>query len=292
MTIAPRNPTLPVPVAIDAKEVTRDIRLGLDDPALMRKYRLSTMGLKRMFEKLIDRGLITYGELERRIDDMDDTVNLDEDLRRIRNWLQEKDKRPHSAPNEARSPESDVEKRAVRAKEVLDCIRFGMDEQDLMRKYRLSSDGLRSLFNKLVASGNIDVAELRSRMPGFFGVIDAKRPAAPTILDCDDHNAQRSGSPASVTTVNAREVVRDIRLGLDDSALMRKYHISSSVLNRLFDKLIELDLIGRADLDGRSDDMENTVDIGKDLQDIHKFDYPQHPTHGEYVGPRRRILAK
>jgi flagellar biosynthesis protein FliQ len=58
MTIAPRK--------ISAKALITDIRAGLDNPILMRKYSLSEQQLKVAFEKLIERGAINRSELDRR----------------------------------------------------------------------------------------------------------------------------------------------------------------------------------------------------------------------------------
>ncbi len=48
---------------IIAKEFVRDLRLGLDDGALMQKYRVSEVGLGRVLDKLIEADLLTVDEL-------------------------------------------------------------------------------------------------------------------------------------------------------------------------------------------------------------------------------------
>jgi hypothetical protein len=48
---------------IKAQEFLEDLRSGLDDAALMRKYGLSEVGLGRVFDKLIDADLISLDEL-------------------------------------------------------------------------------------------------------------------------------------------------------------------------------------------------------------------------------------
>ena len=50
----------------------------------------------------------------------------------------------------------------------------------------------------------------------------------------------------------AREFVGDLRRGLDDSELKKKYDLSDVALGRLFDKLIDADLISLDELCERS----------------------------------------
>jgi hypothetical protein len=52
---------------IRAKEIIKDIRIGMDDKALMAKYELSPKGLKTIFKRLVDAGVITESELYERL---------------------------------------------------------------------------------------------------------------------------------------------------------------------------------------------------------------------------------
>jgi hypothetical protein len=47
---------------VSAPQVLYDIHCGMDDKALMKKYRISPNGLKRMFDKLIGYGFMTEEE--------------------------------------------------------------------------------------------------------------------------------------------------------------------------------------------------------------------------------------
>jgi hypothetical protein len=51
---------------IESKEVLQAIRSGVTDEELKRKYRLTDKGLKSLFKKLINAGLISQAELDRR----------------------------------------------------------------------------------------------------------------------------------------------------------------------------------------------------------------------------------
>jgi hypothetical protein len=50
----------------------------------------------------------------------------------------------------------------------------------------------------------------------------------------------------------ARELVADIRTGMDDDALMKKYQLSPQNLDRLFSKLVEVDFISVIELQERA----------------------------------------
>ncbi len=58
-----------------------------------------------------------------------------------------------------------MSKRQLSAKEILQDIRSGMDDAALMEKYQLSSQGLQSVFTKLVAAGVVKQAEVDQRPP-------------------------------------------------------------------------------------------------------------------------------
>ncbi|MEW6347707.1 MAG: ankyrin repeat domain-containing protein [Thermodesulfobacteriota bacterium] len=116
----------------------------------------------------------------------------------------------------------------IDVKDALHDIRMGMDDAELMQKYRLSAKGLQSLFTKLLGLGVISQYEL-GRGP--------------------------------VPEIKAKDAVRDIRSGMDDFALMDKYRLSAKGLQSLFDQLLAAGLLNQGDLDLRMPLSEKTVDI-------------------------------
>lgn len=64
---------------INAKEIIVDIRSGMDDAQLMRKYKLTSKGLQSAFSKLISNRLLTIEEIygQHRSED-EDTVIIDD----------------------------------------------------------------------------------------------------------------------------------------------------------------------------------------------------------------------
>jgi hypothetical protein len=63
-------------------------------------------------------------------------------------------------------------KRKIEAKSLVDDIRAGFSNLELMEKYSLSSKGLLSAFNKLIASRAMEEDELAGRLPTFDDTVD------------------------------------------------------------------------------------------------------------------------
>jgi hypothetical protein len=63
-------------------------------------------------------------------------------------------------------------KRKIVAKSLVNDIRAGFSNLELMEKYSLSSKGLLSAFNKLIASQAMEEDELEGRVPTFDDTVD------------------------------------------------------------------------------------------------------------------------
>ncbi len=105
---------------IKPKQAVADIRAGLDDQALMEKYKLSEKGLQNLFDELAYLGFITQAE-----------------------------------HREVKPP-----KRKISAAEFVDDVRGGMPQGSIMEKYMLSSKGLESAYRKLVEVGILKPDEI------------------------------------------------------------------------------------------------------------------------------------
>ncbi len=156
-------------------------------------------------------------------------------------------------------------KRKISAKEAVAAIRLGMDDSALMKEYGLARSGLQSLFDKLVTSGYLDLAEVQGRVPGFLGTIDLSEAGFPTKGQ-GTQGAPQPQTGRSGAWINAQEAARDIRGGLDDAALMRKYRLTSRGLRSMVDKLVTVGLITQADLDRRRLGLqEHTVALREEM---------------------------
>jgi len=62
--------------------------------------------------------------------------------------------------------------------------------------------------------------------------------------------------------ITAREVLKDIRAGVDDAALMRKFQLSAQGLQSVLNKMVQAGIVTEEELDGRVPLSARTVDIG------------------------------
>jgi rubrerythrin len=147
-------------------------------------------------------------------------------------------------------------KPTIDAKQAREDIRSGMSVRALMSKFKLSPKGLQSLLNKLVAAGAMSKAELVLLLPEFMKT---------AIISAEETTVAVQASPLTGKEVNAHEAARDIRSGMSNSDLMKKYGISPSGLEGLFEKLVGEALIMPSELQFRLSSlagMANTIHSG------------------------------
>ncbi len=116
---------------IPTKRFVEDFRSGLSDALLGSKYGLTINQLHSVYSKLMHAGALTEDEVRQR----------------HRNIGKTPPKR----------------KRQIDAREFVEDVQLGMDDQNLMLKYDLSDRQLESLFKQLVASRVFSEAELYNR---------------------------------------------------------------------------------------------------------------------------------
>ncbi len=128
-----------------------------------------------------------------------------------------------------------VAKKPVSVRAVLEDVRAGRSKEEIMSRHGLSMRGLKSLFMKMTAAGYLakeDVDRYRKR---------------------STRNGKRR--------VSANEVLGDIKAGLTDAALMKKYRLSVKGLDSLFSRLLKEKLVSEGDLFTRGSQLHGTVDI-------------------------------
>jgi hypothetical protein len=97
-------------------------------------------------------------------------------------------------------------KRKIKAKELVNDIRAGIGDSQLMEKHRLSAKGLQGVFKKLVDARAIRPKELFNRAPSFDDTADVAsfRLIPRDFVDvplpiCDAENSQNMGTIVDVT---------------------------------------------------------------------------------------------
>jgi hypothetical protein len=136
---------------ISARDAVADIRSGMSDTALMKKYEVSKDGLQSLFNKLVNNGFIDLGEMRSRLSDCWGTVVVPEtDIFGANGGA--KDQPLKSKPI-----------RTINALEAARDIRLGLDDFALTEKYHLTPKGLTGLCNKLLSMGLLAQADLDRR---------------------------------------------------------------------------------------------------------------------------------
>jgi uncharacterized protein (DUF433 family) len=145
---------------IDAREVLQDIRSGIDDSALMEKYRLSAKGLQSLFDKLSNAGLIKQISPKTMIRDIRSGMSHDElmqkhklssgGLDRVLKDLQ--DFGLLCLPLQSKPNRTKI---TIVIPKIVNDLQAGMSELALMEKYDLSAAALRHAFDKLLKRGAI-----------------------------------------------------------------------------------------------------------------------------------------
>jgi len=132
------------PIQVSARKVLDLINSGMDEAALMGELKLSAKALHSLMDQVVAAGLLKQSEVDLRSSLSPGTVVVDLD--------------------QAKFPEINKEKPIISATDAAQCIRSGMDDSALMKRYGISAKGLRSLLRKLVSSGVVEQSELDKRM--------------------------------------------------------------------------------------------------------------------------------
>ena len=150
---------------IDARQALQDIQSGMDDSTLMKKYSLSTKGLKSLFDKLAAEGLIREINPRELIRDIGFGMS-DADLRgkyklssvgldRLLKDLQDFGLLPVN-----QYPQTRRDKVTIVVEKIVNDIRKRVPEIQLMAKYDLSAAGLQRVFQGLLDAGAIAPSEI------------------------------------------------------------------------------------------------------------------------------------
>jgi anti-anti-sigma regulatory factor len=139
-------------------------------------------------------------------------------------------------------------KSVINAREVLGDLTNNLSDKELMKKYKLSPRGLKSLYKKLLGKGLLFRRALAQRIG--IGTRDLS-----LVLETQD---------AKRVTVNASDVLNSLCNGMTDAELMREYRLSPRGLQSLFRKLYNEGLISKATL------MRTKGSSEKDLTFSHK----------------------
>jgi anti-anti-sigma regulatory factor len=124
------------------------------------------------------------------------------------------------------------DKPVLSARELLEDFSNNLSDEELMKKHGLSSQGLASLFRKMLRKGLVSRQSLATRMGVETGEI--------TI---------NLNGKATKVKVHATQVLKDLGDDASNEDLMNKYKLSPKGLRSLFTKLYRKGLVSKAVLD-------------------------------------------
>jgi len=128
---------MPIKPKIKAGDAVRYIRSGMTDSQLMEKFGLSAKGVHSLILKLLEVKVITQEEIDQRKAGYHDTTVI----------------------------------RRMSEDDFIKDIRSGMSDSDLMKKYALSADGLRTVFQTLMEAKAVRVEELYRTSPSVHDTV-------------------------------------------------------------------------------------------------------------------------
>lgn len=158
-----------------------------------------------------------------------------------------------------------VKNKVVEAKLVLEDIRSGATDLELMAKYKLSSTGLQSLYEKLGNAGLLKhlnasevMKDIRSRI-GDRALMEkyglSGKGLAALFMQLDRAGLRRKpGEEDTLPTkivIHVPMIVNDIKSGIGRSELISKYHLTPRSLRWVSMKLVSSGALGWQDVIGK-----------------------------------------
>ncbi len=129
-----------------------------------------------------------------------------------------------------------IRKANIPASHIVDCVRSGLDDASLMKKFGLSATGVHGVLNRLVSEGKLKVSELEAR---------TSLSAQTAVIDAADIKLEAKDEAKPV--ISAADAVACIRAGMSDLELMDRYGLSAKGLRSLFTKLVTAGFITTAE---------------------------------------------
>jgi Mor family transcriptional regulator len=195
---------------IDAKEALKDIRAGIDDISLMKKYRLSAKGLQSLFTKLGEAGIIKHVNAREVLADLRSGINSNDLMKKyaltphgMQKLFQELDRA--GVLKIGAEVEGVPRKVVINTNEIVQDIKSGMSGPELMEKYRMSPRALRWVATTLISSGMLNWQETYDKLCATIEDLVPDKPRGAKRYQIPfDCNIYEAGNP------NVMGKVRDV----------------------------------------------------------------------------------
>lgn len=135
-----------------------------------------------------------------------------------------------------------MNKPKIGAREAVNDIKSGMTDAELMAKYRLTANGLESLFRKLVEAKLLDQSFVSKRTVPVEADREAK--PSPSLAPIPESAPAGPGQPSEL----ALAILQDIKDGRHDNEIMRRHELTPGKLKQIRDSLVQSRLLGAESL--------------------------------------------
>ena len=169
-----------------------------------------------------------YGYVIKPFSHNDISISVANALERRREHLLAKNNNGKAFPHEAVDVSCNTNTPSISDDELVECVKSGIDDNELMKEIHLSEDTLSNRLNELVKSGKLTREEVDERPALTVGTV---------AVDLPEDTLSVSGKDKPV--IKANDALACIRAGMDDLDLMFRYGITAKGLRSLFKKLIE-----------------------------------------------------
>ena len=225
---------------IKAAKIIQDIRSGMTVSQLMEQYGISSRGLRIVLRKLLSGKAITKQEMGGDTALYRDTLGV----KGIRRWLRQATIFPvrvfDAGDPSAKGTIRDISENGV----CLEGIEATVGEvKNFIVRSGAFGEGHTAVFQAKCRWINKDEAFGRKRVAGFeitsISSLDAQelRKLTPASL------LRTKPTPVMLSkkSINVKAIVRDIRSGMSEPALLEKYDLSSEGLEKILRKLLDAD---------------------------------------------------
>ncbi|MGO9568750.1 MAG: PilZ domain-containing protein [Desulfomonilaceae bacterium] len=200
---------------IKAKQALEDIRAGMDDISLMKKYKLSAKGLQSLFKKLGQAGIIKHVNAREVLADLRAGMSSDEltkkyslTRRGMQNLFWELDR---AGVLKASAEQDGVPAKVViNIHEIAKDIKSGMNRTQLMDKYRMSPRALRWVSATLISSGAMSWKEILDKLSIAHEDLVPDKPRGakryPVLFGCNIYEADNGGVPGKIRDISHKGI--------------------------------------------------------------------------------------
>ena len=209
-------------MGVDPVAILEAIRSGLDDIALMERFALSGEALQVVFEELLSEGHLIPSDLEDRT-----FVTYPSVVLKVRT---------------VKDAEPPIKKPVIDAADAMRCIKDGMDDATLMKRYEISAKGLYSLLTKLVSAGAISQADFEARSAESHSTVFVDQEITEETVLPRPHELLQ----------DEEKVIEDVRTGVALEAIMGTYGLSSRELRDMMNEWVSQGKLDASALDQHS----------------------------------------